>query len=230
MSTHPSWDTLNDYVDGVIAADQRAGVTRHLGVCAECRARLTDLEETLRQVAAMAPEIAPPPDAWPAIRAGIEQRKVVTLPGARGPGVVSSPGWGIHRWRLAAAAVVLIAASSAVTTLVVRRTGGAPAPSEVATPTPGAGSSLPVALLEVERGFVGSVRELSDALDAARPHLAAETVAIVERNLALIDAAIAESRAALVRDPGNRVLQDVLAGTYRQKLDLLRRAAQLASS
>lgn len=228
MSPHPAWETLNEYVDGVLAADLRTGVTRHLGVCAECRARLTALEETLRDAAGMARELAPPDESWSAIRAEVERGKVVTLPGAR-VFAAQAPGMARRRWLMAAAVVGLMVGTSAVTTLVIRRGDGVPL--VVATDSsPSAATLTSVSLQDVERGYLDSVRELSDAMNAARPQLSPETIAIVERNLTLIDAAITESRTALLRDPGNRVLQDVLAGTYRQKLDLLRRAAQLASS
>ena len=48
---------------------------------------------------------------------------------------------------------------------------------------------------------------------------------VIERNLDAIDAAIAEARAALDRDPANTYLNSHLADARRRKLDLLRRAA-----
>jgi hypothetical protein len=182
------------------------------------------MEVLVREVSMLAREVAPPDAAWASIREELERRKVVSMPGS----VAAPPApreWSRRPWMLAAAALLLMAASSAVTTLYLRRGETTPAVASTASAT-----ATPVALLDIERGYVTSVRELTEALDAARPDLAPATIAIVERNLAVIDAAIAESREALLRDPGNRVLQDVLAGTYRQKLDLLRRAAQLAAS
>ena len=69
--------------------------------------------------------------------------------------------------------------------------------------------------------------ELMRALDAERAHLAPATVATLERNLAVIDAAIAESRAALAGDPGNRDLAALLWASYRQKVALLQQATRL---
>lgn len=262
MNNHLTWEELNDHVDGVHSPADESRCQGHLERCSDCRARLDELQATLREVANVAREIDPPQESWPALRAELERRKLVTLSGEVGishvpPGAESSPSGGLpgaparalpgvgpgtlsgapspaparpamwSRWRVAAAAVLLVAASSAITTLVLR-SGEGTGPTVVAGTASAA--ILPAAVAEAEEGYLASVRELSVALDVARQELSPRTIAIVERNLALIDAAIAESREALVRDPGNRVLLDVLAGTYRQKLELLRRAAQLASS
>ena len=53
------------------------------------------------------------------------------------------------------------------------------------------------------------------------------TIATVERSLTTIDGAIAEARAALMRDPGNGTLSRLLASSYEQKVTLLRRASEL---
>jgi len=50
---------------------------------------------------------------------------------------------------------------------------------------------------------------------------------VLDSCLRKIDAAIAEARAALRREPRNAVLTQLLTVSYRQKLDLLKRAADL---
>ena len=225
MTTHLSWETINDYADGVLAPGaERDTATRHLDACDECRARVEDLRAFLRDANGAATEVAPPDDVWPAVRSEIERRKVIDLPGLRGAGWSRTRAG--TRWRMAAAAAALIVASSSITAVIMREKES----TAVATtePTPAETRMLEVA--RVEEGYLDTVVELTAALDAARPQLSPATIAVVERNLAVIDAAIAESKAALFKDPGNRVLLEVLSGTYRQKLDLLRRAAQLASS
>lgn len=226
MTTHLSWETINDYADGVLEPDvARDDAARHLDACSDCRGRLEELREFLRDANGATSEVAPPEDVWPALRAELERRKVIDLPGVFGRGI----GVGARRrtwWILSAAAVVLVALSSSVTALLMR-TDTAPV---VASSNMPAAESPMLEVAQVEKGYLDSVVELTAALEAARPSLSATTIAVIERNLGVIDAAIAESKAALFRDPGNRVLLEVLSGTYRQKLDLLRRAAQLASS
>jgi hypothetical protein len=86
---------------------------------------------------------------------------------------------------------------------------------------------LPVAWQAAERGYLASVEELRGQLEEQRGRLSPGTIAAVERTLATIDVAIAEAREALLRDPANVALSELLASDYRQKVELLRRAAQL---
>jgi len=74
------------------------------------------------------------------------------------------------------------------------------------------------------------VLEFREQLEVLHDHLSPETVVKVERALATIDLAIAEGREALLRDPANAALSELLASNYRQKIELLRRMTQLASS
>ena len=46
----------------------------------------------------------------------------------------------------------------------------------------------------------------------------------VDHDLRVIDDAIAEVKDALVRDPNNPALRRLLASSYRQKVELLKRA------
>jgi hypothetical protein len=52
-------------------------------------------------------------------------------------------------------------------------------------------------------------------------------VKIIEKNLLVIDKAIAESRAALAKDPHSRFLNEQLTRVLDQKVGLLRTAALL---
>ena len=65
-------------------------------------------------------------------------------------------------------------------------------------------------------------------LDERRDSLAPSTVATVERSLRIADSAIAEARAALERDPSNAVLAALFTSNYERKIDVLRRATELA--
>jgi hypothetical protein len=51
---------------------------------------------------------------------------------------------------------------------------------------------------------------------------------VLERNLAIIDSAVADAQRAVARDPQNAYLNAYLARTMRRKVDLLRQAASLA--
>ncbi|HEX2602541.1 MAG TPA: zf-HC2 domain-containing protein [Gemmatimonadaceae bacterium] len=56
------------------------------------------------------------------------------------------------------------------------------------------------------------------------------TVAIIERNLKIIDGAIEQSRAALAADPASRLLSQQLTHALDKKVELLRTAAMMPAS
>ena len=88
---------------------------------------------------------------------------------------------------------------------------------------------LPASFRATEGEYTRTIEELRLALVAQRSRLSPETIRTVDRSLAVIDSAIAEGRAALLSDPGNRTLVDLLSASYQRKLDLLRRTSELTS-
>ena len=71
---------------------------------------------------------------------------------------------------------------------------------------------------------------LQNIVSQRRTQLDSSTVAIIERNLQIIDAAIAQSRAALARDPASHMLDQQLTHALDKKVELLRTAAMLPAS
>jgi anti-sigma factor RsiW len=196
---------LDAYAQGTLAPAEAAALEAHLTGCAECEAFLEAAEAAPGELAALPRSVEPVADLWPAIRTRIQ-------PAAR-----PLRRWPVPGWVLAAAAVLLIAASSGLTLLLVRR-----APPVVLTRAAGG-----LAALEVQ--YASAAAELGVALDQARSRLAPATIATIERNLAVIDSALAESRHALAGDPGNLSLERLVITAWRQKMDLLRRATALSS-
>jgi hypothetical protein len=184
--------------------------------------------------------VLPPDDLWADLKDSLEQRKQLVLPVA---GVHPEPDVLVgrppsFRWhgraRLAAAAVVLIAVSSGITAIVLqsrfekqvaqmRRDTTAP---NFRVPT---SVMLPASFRHAEGEYNRAIDELAEAVDAQRGRLNPETIQTVDRSLAVIDSAIAEARAALVADPSNTTLVDLLSASYQRKLDLLRRTSELSS-
>lgn len=216
MTDHLSWETLNDLVDGVLDVSAAEAASRHARGCVTCGGALDELRATVATARALPGTVPPPDELWGDIRSTIEAGKVAYLP----PRTEAPRGWWITPGRLAAAAVVLVALTTTLTGIVMStRTG----------PRNGTVSLTTVAWQSSERAFQASVVELREQLDGMQGQLAPETVAKVERALATIDLAIAEAREALLRDPANAALTELLASNYRQKIGLLRRMTQLAS-
>jgi len=172
--------------------------------------------------------VEPERDLWPSIRARIDQGRVQALPG--GGGAASRPAgerwpWYARPQRLAAAAALLVAATATATWWTVRTT---PA-SDLAEVTAPAASVDPAAALASFASYERSAAELTATLERRRGALDPNTLAVLERTLRTIDGAIAEAREALATDPGNAAVQGFVATAYRQKIDFLRRANDVAA-
>jgi len=201
--TYPHMDAkLNEYVDGTLAARNRASVEAHLAECAGCRTAVAELRSLSAAAARLPKSIEPGQDLWPAIAARIRPRAT----------------WNVQRvwWRGAVAAAAVLVIALGLYRLL---------PPSTALYRP-AGEGW----VAVQADFDRASDELSRILAVERERLRPETVALLERNLAVIDTAIAESRAALARDPASAELRRFFAAAARQKVELLRWAARVAAS
>lgn len=195
---------LNEYVDGMLAAHDRASVEAHLADCAACRATVAELRSLAAAAASLPRSIEPGRDLWGGIEARIGQRATRNVQRV----------W----WRAAFAAAAVLVIALGVYRLL---------PPSTAHDRP-AGEGARWAAVQAD--FDRASDELSGILAAERERLRPETVVLLERNLAIIDAAIAESRAALARDPASVDLRGLLAAAARQKVELLRWAVRVAAS
>lgn len=233
-SSHLSWETVNDYADARLDREARRAAAAHLEQCAECRDTLAELRCLLAAASDVPEAIVPPAPLWGEIRSTIVARQQPIAESVGSALSAGAPyGWS-NRW-LAAAAFALVVVSSGATVLVMRssttRDGeeGRVAATRAAQPASGT-QSLPASFVRSEDEYLSSAASLQRAFDAQRNTLSPKTIAVVERSLATIDAAIAEARRALMADPANDELQRLLDSNYRKKVDLLRRAAELGAS
>jgi hypothetical protein len=219
---------LLDYLEGTPDATVRASVERHLRECVRCAGLLRDIEN-IRDGAAALPDLAPSHDLW----AGIEARitapiiPLVGRPERQGPFV---PAW------MGIAAAALIVSTAGVTYLVtvnsLRPDGG----SEVAVRTPVSASPGTLAITpasmtaESDALYGKEVEMLQNIVKQRKTQLDPSTIAVIERNLEIIDAAIGQSRAALAKDPASRMLNQQLTHALDKKVELLRTAAMLPVS
>jgi anti-sigma factor RsiW len=74
------------------------------------------------------------------------------------------------------------------------------------------------------------IEMLQNIVTQRKTQLDSSTVAVIQKNLEIIDAAIAQSRAALARDPASRMLNQQLTHALDKKVELLRTAAMLPVS
>jgi len=214
---------LGDYVTGELPEDARAPVAEHIAACAICAAEVESLTMILARAADLPRSIDPPAEAWANIRAAIERdEKAVGAQRVR-----SSAGFWRRPYVLAAAAIVLVLLSSGGTAMYMRGRVGDGDPSRSSMNPGGATPASLAAFTIEENNYLRNVAVLQDLLDQQESLLAPETVAQLKASLRTIDEAILEARNALARDPANKMLIEMLSGTYRQKVDLLRRTAEM---
>ena len=239
-SEHIDFGSLNDYVDGRLDTKAIALIDKHLARCADCSAELASLRALVSATASLERSVLPANDIWADLEARINERKGAVLRSAASDASVASSAATRRpaRWRngawLAAAAVVLMALSSAITAIVLRPNAGTQITKQspdtnVTIPARDLAPVLPASFQVAEGQYQLTIDALRIAVDAQRAQLNPETVRTVDRSLAVVDSAIAEARAALLADPSNRTLVDLLSASYERKLDLLRRTSELSS-
>lgn len=210
---------------------------RHRAECAECRELWTELEAIAAE-AKQLPLLTPSRDLW----SGIEAR--ITAPtslASRRPAFYRT-----QTFRLAMAASLLVAVTSAVTWRLATRPAAtvdiASAPSDTAMdatnddattrpaadlPPAGEAQAYLAAFSESVSQMDREIAALQGIVTERRDDLDPRTVEVLEKNLQVIDAAIAEARAALSADPASQFLAQQFTRAYTSKLTLLRGAAQL---
>src|SRR5579871_5122670 len=224
---HPTETRLNDFVEDTIGAAERHEVEQHLAGCADCRA-LVDALRAIRATAATLNPRDPPGRAWPRLERAIrferepdlahDAQQISSLPRSLR---VPRAAW---TW-LAAAAAILVAV---IVGLRYRPAGLAPAatnaPQTAASAAPSADASaqsVEAELREAETHYENAIRGLEQITNAEKSALDTQTAATLQKNLAVIDQAISESRAAVRAQPASQPAQDSLLESFKAKLALL---------
>jgi hypothetical protein len=212
-------NSIQERVDGTIGAIRRAELDMHLDTCAECRGLLEDLQR-IHDAAAALPALAPPDRAWLQIagRLRLEGRisnEATAAPRSRRPYVA---------W-LAIAATLVLAAGSAVMLLVPRGTPATPSPVASSTPAGGpvAGSAVEAvnAVEAAQAQFEKAIEDLEKVAKANQQALDPGTAATIEKNLGIIDQAIADNRVAVKAEPASVAARETLFEALRTKVTLL---------
>ena len=236
---------LSDYLEGTLDPAARATLESHAAGCDRCRALLADVSAITTAAAAL-PDLEPSRDLWPGIVDRIAA-PVVTLPvaGSRTAQRSYVRPWYLAPAPLAAAAAVLIAATVGLTLLTTRTNPAgtsvvASNPARIAAPSADSLPAIPAPAprvknvsgtkpnaVPVQQIYASEIAELDSIVRDRRSQLDTGTVAVIEKNLKIIDAAIAQSRAALARDPNSGFLHNQLNDALNQKIALLRTVALL---
>jgi hypothetical protein len=73
--THPNEETLNDYVERELSPADHVRVATHVETCGECAVVVAEIQQVVRDAAALGP-ITPPPHVWTSLQARLAQSTV----------------------------------------------------------------------------------------------------------------------------------------------------------
>jgi hypothetical protein len=223
-------ESIHELIDRTIGAIRRAELERHLEDCAECRSFLADMK-ALHHAAESLDPLQPPDGVWLQIAGRLRQEGRVQAPPAPAPSRAPRVAM------LAIAASLVLAVGVAIGLLVTQYRTARPAPTVAVStpPTTPAGATDAVDVESVEAEFRLAEQHYQNAIakleQAAKLDQAAsgrgenaldpETAAMLQKNLQVIDQAIAESRAALRSEPLSASARDSLFDALKRKVALL---------
>jgi len=242
---------LPDYLEGTTSDEVRAAMDAHRTWCVHCDSMAIDLDHLVQSAAAL-PPLTPSRDLWRGIDSRLDAT-VVALPVAT---PLARPRRTYSTATIAIAATMLVAVTSGITWRISRTSAQsdvvraalpatANANSDATIPSANAlrstdtigpvlSADAPVAAnlvatsqADVDLIYEREIAALRRVVNERVADLDAVTVAELKRNLEIIDAAIADSRRALQRDPRSRLLSSQLDRTLEAKLALMRRVAML---
>jgi anti-sigma factor RsiW len=212
-------DLLDDYVDGVRATDYRsderfAAFEQHLAGCIRCQALVADLS-SIRLAASTLDEHIPPPRLWATIASSIDEQQ-------RQP-------WWQRQFGGAFSAWVPAAVAASIALLLVAGGWNVWQERRVETPQQGLAPQPEAESVPAEQHYEQAIAGLQELADAQNAALDPETRAVLTKNLAVIDRAINESRAALAQEPASTLAQESLLDALETKVALLQDTVALAS-
>jgi anti-sigma factor RsiW len=219
---HPTERQINDYADGSLAQGDRASIAEHVDRCADCRALLNDLAE-LRRVAAALEPLEPPARVWSQLEAATESYIVSTFertvagPAQAGHDVRRKTGHRVLGWGIGLAAAAVLA----LATVAGLRLWQAQDAASTSTNAGTALQSVEAELRAAEQHYQHAIAGLEQIAAAENGALDARTSATLRENLAVVDRAIDESRAALRAQPDSDAARQSLLDGFRTKVILL---------
>ena len=208
---------ISALIDGELPAREVAIVLSHFSTCAGCREFRQDLDRLRRAASSLGP-INPPDHIW--LQVAGQTRLDSPVPVARLRPTGSSGA--IAQWLGIAAALVVVT----IGTYFVGTTTNDPAPASNATATASVetvAEELNLAMQHYER----AIDELESLAQSGSNALDPAMASMLQQNIKTINAAISESRNALVQNPGNGPARDSLFEALRRKVVVLQATVNL---
>lgn len=202
---------LSLFIDDLLPADERAGVVAHIDTCAACRGLVADLER-LRGTARTLGAVPPPDHLW------LEVAGQIRLGDARSATPpLAARGRAVTQWLGLAAALVLITLGVYMVARLREPAGGASGNAPASASVEGIEQDLKLAAEHYDH----AITQLEAIVKNTDTPIDPTVAAVLQKNLPLMDHAIAESRAALTGNPGNEAARDSLFDALRRKVSVL---------
>lgn len=109
--SHPSDEILNDYIERELSPAEHVRIATHLDTCRACALVVAEIQEVVRDAAALGP-IVPPPHVWTRIQERLQspESKVESPePRVESPESKGRSRWTTSAWAAATAALVVMA-------------------------------------------------------------------------------------------------------------------------
>lgn len=247
-------ERLADFLERNLPDTARVAMEAHARSCDDCGPLLADLRN-LRIDAANLPELTPSRDLWSGIEARIETPVVALRAGERVEkqpgltrftktwvglaaaalvGVTATATYQITKQSLAGATPAATVATLAAPAAPIATLSSPPDTAPVSKPT-GKPASQPASRLAsnakptADQTYDAEISRLRRVVEQRRGNLDSTTVVVLEKNLKIIDDAIAACRKALQQDPSSVYLNESLTDALDNKVQLLRAAAGIAA-
>lgn len=219
MTCQETNNQLDGYIAGELPPEQQTTIEQHISSCPECRLELALRRAVIARTRMLPRELAPQRELWPGIAEQISKKKIHPLyPG--------HPSW-LRRWE-AWAAVACVAIIATVWVAANRTEDGINQPTII--PPMAAGNPPHVSAAIGENQHYQHVRQrIQQTLHLSKEEFSPETVSVIERNMEVIDDAVAQINKALSEDPENPNLQLMLVATQQQATTLLESIAEVST-
>ncbi len=208
---------LDDHVDGTLAPAERDAMAAHLALCPACAGLASDLARIRTAARALGP-MTPPAIVWSRIAGALPRNAKPAVDSATPAPRVRTPA----RW-IGLAAAVLVAAATAYVALATRSQPAAPG-RPLGAGNAGAQDSVKTIeqdLQQADRLYSDAIARLEAIADADAATIDPAIAASLRDSQTVLDRAIAESRAAVDRDPTNDAARISLFAALRRKVRLL---------
>jgi hypothetical protein len=236
MTCHDAESLLHDALDRALTPAVGSALAAHLETCGACRDLQADLALVHEAAGALDRPILPA-GSWQRLATRLESEGLLAAAGnaSAGSGAPPRSSWRSHAW-IAIAATLLAGIGAAI---VWRAQEPARTPSIASQPAappangnardPRAVEAIEMELRMAAEHYEKAIAGLEAILAEDRARLDPTVSLAIERNLVVIDDAIADSRAVLQGQPGSRLAQESLFDAYRRKVGLLQDLIALAS-